>query len=110
LQKDLAPVRSASETPDKTPELEAVDELNCAVMLDLQPFGQHSDGCFPEFRQAPECQQSLMLLRFEPGRARGLFAEIQEAPDLVPKSGERLIIERVARLLMHPAQLYRIPT
>lgn len=36
-----------------------------------------------------------MLLRLYSGRARGLFAEMEEAADLVPEFGEGLIVDAV---------------
>jgi hypothetical protein len=77
--------------------LQAVDQLNRAVMLDLQSFREHSDCCLSRLRQALNRQQRLMLLRLDPGGTGSLFAEIQKTPDLIAKVRQRLIIETIMR-------------
>ena len=62
-------------------------------MLDLQPLGQKADaGLLVGFRQSPERQQELMLLRLESGRSRRLLAEMQEPSNLIAKLCQKLII------------------
>jgi len=86
---------------DQFAGLQAVDHLDRAVMLDLQPLGQGSDGCSLAVGQAFHRQERLVLLRFHTGGPCRLFAEIQESPDLVAKLPESLNVIRGAPALFH---------
>ena|ERR1700735_2756655 len=70
-------------------------------MPNLQPFGQNSDSCSLAGEQPFNRQQSLMLMWFDPGCARGRFAEIQEAADFVTEISERGVINLPVRWLCH---------
>ena len=76
---------------DETTFGEPVDEFDRAMMRDLEPLGQSTDGRFPSLRQPLHCQQQLVLLGFKTRSTRGLFAEAEKAAQLIAKFGERLI-------------------
>jgi hypothetical protein len=97
-QERLAPLRKADENftpvlaivlPACQPSLcETVDQLDGAVMLNLEALGQFADSRPAPFRQALDCQQKLVLLRLDPVRLGGVGAELQEAPDAVSEIGQ----------------------
>lgn len=86
MDQNLAPVFGIPRSRYQPPLHQPVDQLNCTVMLHLQPFGQDSDRRRRTF-QTFEGQKQLMLLGFEPGTARCLLAEMEETADLVAKLG-----------------------
>jgi hypothetical protein len=101
-QQRLAPVREADEdfppvlgivlAPREAPLGETVDQLDGAVMLNLQALGQLADGRPVSFGQAFDSQQKLVLLRLDPVRLGGVAAELQEAPDAISELGQRAIL------------------
>jgi hypothetical protein len=89
--------------------LQAIDQLDRAVMLDLQPLGQRPNGCSLPAAQALHRQKRLMLLWLQTCGTRCPFAEIQESPDLVAKFSQSLNVIGGALELFHGHhQLYRI--
>src|SRR5580704_16787213 len=92
-QQHLATVRFAARASDKTLGLKPVRQFNCAVMLNLQTFGQHTDGGHVVSGQSLYHQQCLMLVRLNAGSTRGLFAEVQEAADFVAEISKRRVID-----------------
>lgn len=54
--------------------LQSIHELDGAVMLNLQTFGEQPDGGVGLGRQSFDGEQRLILLRFDSGGTRGLFA------------------------------------
>ncbi len=73
--------------------LQPVCQFNRAVMLDLQALGKQADGGVRGSRQSFDGQQRLVLLRFDSGSARGLFAQVLEAPDFITELRERAIVD-----------------
>src|SRR5690349_2608885 len=59
------------------------DQLDGAVVLDLQTFGKIGDAAAVPTACPAQRQHKLMMLGFNSGPARGLFAEVQKAADLV---------------------------
>jgi hypothetical protein len=53
------------------------------VVLELHPFGQHADSWFDPLRKASYGQKQLVVLRFDAGVARGIFAKTEKTADLV---------------------------
>lgn len=90
---DFPAIRPAAGAPDQPFGFEAAAEFDGGVMADLQPLGQGADCGRRPTRQPLDRQQCLVLLRLDAGGARGLFAEIQEAPDLIAKLRERPVID-----------------
>jgi len=63
-------------------------------MPHLQPLCKNANGGVLPLWKALDRQQSLMLVRLHAGFSRSLLAEIQKAPDLVAKCGERSVVFR----------------
>jgi hypothetical protein len=94
-------VALASNSPDEAAGLHAIDELDGAVVLDLQTLRQETDGRLPTFRHAFEGEKKLVLLRLKARRTRGSFAEAHEPAELIAKLGQRLILGHRERLGRH---------
>lgn len=92
LDQYATPVIRGAKSTEKTSLDETVDQLDRAVVLELHPLRENSDGRFEVFGQASYGQQELMLLRFDAGFSGGGFAEPQEATDLEAKFGHRFEI------------------
>jgi hypothetical protein len=88
MEEHFAAIGSAARTAYKPFGFEAVRQLDGGVMQNLQVLGKKSNGCLLPARQAFECEQSLMLLWFDAGRAGSLLAEIQKPADLIAKFRE----------------------
>jgi len=63
----------------------AVEELDHAVMLELQAFGERPNRRSVLRGQSEQSDHKLILLRLKAARPALLFAEAKEAPDLIPK-------------------------
>jgi len=72
-----------------------IDQLDCAVVLNLQPFRQVGDASASSAGHAFYGKQKLVLLRLESSRARYVFAESEKAADLVAKFGDGLIVRKL---------------
>ena len=67
----------------------AVNELNGAVVADVEPCRQIANGGRVRgLRQAGDSEQELVLLGLETGPARGGLAEVQESSQLEAKTRE----------------------
>lgn len=88
LDEHTAAVLDAAAAPDKAARFEAVEQLDGAVMAELETFGEIADGDFLVRRRALRGEHELVLLRLESGFTRGVFAEAKEEPQLVAKLGE----------------------
>jgi len=97
LDEYLAPVVGAAQAAEQTALDQAIDQFHRAVMLELHPFGQNSDGRFKVLRQTSNREQQLMLLWLDAGFARCVFAETQEATDLIAKFRHGFEIRRGLR-------------
>jgi hypothetical protein len=87
-QPAVAPVAG----PPHEPLLrQAVDQLDRAVVLNLQPLRERADGRLLSARQPADREQQL-LRRLEPRRPRRLLAESQKTADPVTKLPERPVI------------------
>jgi len=62
--------------------LQTVYQPDGAVMLQQQAIRQMTYGWHTILRHPLQCQQSLMLLRLEPGITGSGFAEAEKAPNL----------------------------
>ena len=84
---DLSPVIDAAAAANQRPFLQPVDQLDRAVMLNLQALRQVGNACslFRAYRLGG--QHELMLLRLNSCATGSLLAEVQEAPDVVAELG-----------------------
>ncbi len=71
---------------------QAVDQTYGAVMADEKVFGQVANGGLAGFVERFDGQHHLVLLRFQSLDAGGLFAEMQELPNLIAKVGQFPVI------------------
>lgn len=72
---------------------QTIDQFYSAMMLNLQSF---RDFCNPRpspRRQALQRQHELVLSRFQSRLTSVLLTEVQKAPDLMPKFGQRPVID-----------------
>jgi len=113
VHDDVTPVSLGAFPPKKPALFHAVHQLDGAVMLDLQPFGEAADGWFLVGGQPAQRQQTHVLLRLESNRPGGLFAVIDVPPDEKTKLGEGAVFSNACGashrryyIVHHP--LYRI--
>jgi hypothetical protein len=88
----LAPIGAIARPPDPAVCFETAAQLHGAVVANLEPLGQDSDRRLESGRPALDCQQGLMLLRFNPGGARNDLAEVQEPANFMPEVRESRVI------------------
>ena len=86
---DLATVFCRYAPHDRSTLAQTVDQLNGAVMPDLQPGGQLADGGYDLRRQSCDREQKLVLLRFKTVGARRFLAVAEKTPDVVSKFRQR---------------------
>ncbi|HXA77395.1 MAG TPA: hypothetical protein VNV41_09695 [Candidatus Acidoferrales bacterium] len=98
----LAPIGAVARPPDPAVCFETAAQLHGAVVANLEPLGQDSDRRLESGRPALDCQQRLMLLRFNPGGARNDLAEVQEPANLMPEVREGRVINLSWRAPSHP--------
>ena len=67
------------------------------MVTDLEAFGQDADGRCAVALDAFHLQEEHVLLRLQSNPSRGLFANPEEAPDLVVQLGEQLVVHRRGR-------------
>jgi hypothetical protein len=91
-QHDFAAVCLAARTTQQALCFQAIRQLDCAVMLNQQPLGQHSDGGQAMRGQALDRKQRLVLLRLDAGGIRLPFTEIQETPNFKAEIRKHLVI------------------
>ena len=91
-QQDLAAIPAIPHPLQEAMRLEAVHELDGAVMLNLKAFGKQADRGAGRSRQSLNGKQRLILLRFDTRGARRLLAQILKAAHLVSKFGQGAII------------------
>jgi hypothetical protein len=90
-EDDLAPIARAWLLAYEPTRDTSCDELDGAVVLDLQALGDASDRRRLALREATDGEQELVLLRLEARVARGGFAEDDEAPDAIADLGESAV-------------------
>ena len=96
-QQNIAAVRAAACPLQQPMSLQAVHQLHRAVMLDLQPFGKHSDGRLGCGRQPLDRKQGLILLRLNAHSPCSLLAQVLEPPNFVTEFRERSVVEFAVR-------------
>jgi len=100
--EDLPAVGSVAMPPDEPAGLHPVDELDRAMVSDVQAVGDLADRRTAVRGQAADGQEELMLPRLEPRPAGDLFAEPEEPSELVPEPGERAVFPVRERPGRHP--------
>jgi len=83
LDEDLPAIIGCPQTGKEAPVDQPIDQLNGAVMLELHSFCQDTNGRLEAARETSHRQEELVLLRLDTGFSSGVFAETQEAADLV---------------------------
>lgn len=86
-----SPVVICAQPLEEPLRLEAVDQLDRAVMFQSQSLGELSDGR-SRSTKATHREQQLMLRGIQPGRARVLLGEDQEEAKLMPKLREQTVV------------------
>ena len=101
---ELAPTRRREREPvapaivlvdpprDETGLDRPIDELDDAVVLQLERSRDVTDRGSVDAGCATDGEQQLMLVRRDPGRARGVVGEAGEHAERVAKAGERLVV------------------
>ena len=87
-----APVEAGGHPPEQSPPGEPVHQPHGAVMAQLQPLRELADGSLVAPGKTLDGQQRLVLLRGEPGAARGVLAEDQEAAQRMAQRGQQLVV------------------
>lgn len=95
LDEDLPAIIGCSQTGKKASVNEAIDQLNGGVMLELHALRQNTDGWLKALRETSYRQEELVLLRLDAGFSGSVFAETQEAADLVAKLCHRFKVRRL---------------
>jgi hypothetical protein len=105
-----AAVNRVGRTLDETMSRHPVDQLDRAMVPNLEPLSNLADRCSVVHGEPLDRQQQLMLLRLEAGRASHFIAEMQEATDQQPEAGKRRVVNVVRRkgATVHKARLYRV--
>src|SRR2546428_7064282 len=86
------PVGSSPRSADQASRLHAVDELDCGVVLDLQPLGNEPDRGVHPRGHALHREQELVLLRLETDRSGRAFAETLEPAQLITELRQRSVV------------------
>jgi hypothetical protein len=97
----LAPVGTVARAPNPAVCFEAAAQFHGAVVADLEPLGQGTHRRFRSERPPFDCQQGLMLLRFNPGGPRSGLAKVQKPANLMPEVREGLVIDLSSRAPSH---------
>ena len=90
--EDLLPVRCPSTALDKPLAHRPANQLDRAVMLQLQPLGEIANRRACSLRKAFQGKHQLMLLGFQSRSVGSLLAEMDEAPDLKAELRQRSIL------------------
>ena len=88
FDEDLASVDECAAPPHEPPLRQAVDQLDGAVVVHLEPLGQLADRRVPAPREALHGEQELVVLGLEAGGTGRLLAESEEPADLVAELGQ----------------------
>ena len=83
LDEDLPAIIGCPQAGKKASVDQPIDQLNGAVMLELHAFRQNPNSRLEPAGETSYRQEELVLLRLDTGFSSGLFAETQEAADLV---------------------------
>ncbi len=90
-EPDLAAIARARALQDEAPLRRTRDELDRAVVLDLQALGDAADRRRFVFRHAAKSEEELVLLRLDAHLARRALAEHEEAAQAIAHLGERAV-------------------
>lgn len=90
--KDLPPVCRSPAPRDKTLAHRPINQLDRAVVLQLQPLGEIADRRAFSFGESLQGEHQLVLLGFQRRRVGRLLAEMNEAPDLKAELRQRPIL------------------
>jgi hypothetical protein len=94
LNQHLASVGSASAPCRESPVDQPVYQFHRGVMPDLEPLSESPNRRPLSLGKAFDGKQELVLLRLETSGPRFSFAEGEKAPDLMPKLGQGLVVNR----------------
>ena len=92
VDQDAAAVGVVPPAPEQPQAFEAVDQFDGAVVLQEEPLGQGADRGRDRRRETFQRQEELVLLRLQASRARGLLAEMEEAPEAIAHLGQRAVL------------------
>ena len=91
-QRDLAPIARAPRTTNEAALGRASDELDCAMVLDLQTFRDEADGRRSHRVQSLDGEKELVLLRLDSRGTRRRLAEVQKSTDDVSELRQRGVV------------------
>jgi len=89
---DLALVFDARSSRNCATGLQPIHQFNGAVVLDKESRGNLPDGGLYALGKSLDCEQQLVLLRFDVVFFRKSFAEMKELPDLTPELGQIAVL------------------
>jgi hypothetical protein len=84
--------------------LEPVHQFDSAVVLDKEPRGKLADGGLYALGKPLDCEQQLVLMRFDVLFFSHSFAEMKELPDLTPELGQIAVL--IGRKVAVTAHIY----
>jgi hypothetical protein len=90
--KHLAAVLAVAGTDNVSIGLQAVDQLDCAMVPKEKLFGEGADGGRLPRGKPADCQEHLILPRLEPRLFRSGIASAQKLANAVAELGERLVL------------------
>ena len=93
LDEDFAPVGAGLSPAHEAALGQAVDQLDRAVMLDLNSFGELGDSGLGALGKTLQGKQQLVLAGLEAGRVGSVLAEAEKAPELVAELGEGTVVD-----------------
>jgi hypothetical protein len=94
LELDPPGVGGIGNSADQPELRHPVHQLDGGVVPNQQEPSDIADGRGPRMDETLDAEQSLVLLRCQPGHSRRTLAECEERPQPVPKPRQRLIIDR----------------
>src|ERR1700728_2960487 len=89
---DFALVFDARSSRNSATGLEPVHQFDSAVVLDKETRGNLPDGGLYALGKSLDCEQQLMLLRFDVVFFCKSLAEMKELPDLTPELGQIAVL------------------
>src|SRR5579863_37174 len=101
---DLAFVFDPLSSRNGATGLQSIHQFDGAVVLNKETRGNLPDGGFYVLGKAPDCEQQLVLLRFDVVFFCKSFAEMKELPDLAPELGQIAVL--IGRKVAVTAHIY----
>jgi hypothetical protein len=86
------------------PRHKSIDQLDGAVVPDLQPLGERTDGGRAPSLQSFELQQQRVLLGLDPRRPGRVLASTEKTAQLIPQIGEPRVIDAARACACHASQ------